>query len=118
MIIDRFLQQLQQSPEQISFQDTIAVIDTHYEFTPTGFQNGQLYNAAGTNSGSCKLLAFAQLHRLSVLATLHCFGDYYREDVVKNPDGGDHQNIRNFMRNGWDGVKFENTPLKLCPGSV
>ena len=28
--------------------------------------------------------------------------------MVKNPDGDDHQNIRNFMKNGWEGVPFEN----------
>jgi hypothetical protein len=32
--------------------------------------------------------------------------------VLKNPDGTDHQNIRNFMKHGWDGVRFEGEPLK------
>ena len=35
------------------------------------------------------------------------WGQYYR-DVLKNPDGDDHQNIRNFMKYGWEGVPFEN----------
>jgi hypothetical protein len=39
--------------------------------------------------------------------TLKLFGQYYRE-VLADPDGDSHQNIRNFMKYGWDGVPFEN----------
>lgn len=35
------------------------------------------------------------------------WGQYYR-DVKASPDGTDHQNIRNFMKYGWEGVPFEN----------
>jgi hypothetical protein len=111
MQIDAFLTQLNTAPNQISFTDTIATVDANYEFTPTTFRNGDLENAAGQNSGSCKLLALAKLHNLSVEQTLHCFGDYYRVDVLQHPDATDHQNIRNFIRYGWDGVKFENPAL-------
>ena len=38
---------------------------------------------------------------------LQLWGQYYR-DVLAKPDGEDHQNIRQFMKNGWDGVPFEN----------
>ena len=38
---------------------------------------------------------------------LQLWGQYYR-DVKANPDGDDHQNIRNFMKHGWEGVPFEN----------
>ena len=38
--------------------------------------------------------------------TLQLFGRFYREDVLKNPSGDDHGNIRNFMKSGWDGVAF------------
>ena len=38
---------------------------------------------------------------------LQLWGQYYR-DVKANPDGDDHQNIRNFMKYGWEGVPFEN----------
>jgi hypothetical protein len=32
---------------------------------------------------------------------------YYFEDVLGNPNGTDHhQNIRNFMKTGWDGIAF------------
>ncbi len=106
-----FLSTLDSAPEQISFADTIATVDVLYDFTPTSFRNGDLDNAAGQNSGSCKLLSFAKLHNLSVAQTLNCFGDYYRVDVAQHPDASDHQNIRNFIRYGWDGVKFEGIAL-------
>lgn len=115
MPIDTFLAQLRTSPESISFTDTIATVEAHYNFTPTAFRNGDLQNAAGQNSGSCKLLSFAKLQNLSVAETLQCFGDYYRVDVLQHPDATDHQNIRNFIRTGWDGVTFEGTALTPKP---
>ena len=111
MQLDAFFTKLQHTPEEISFADTIATVDANYEFTPIAFRNGELENAAGQNSGSCKLLSLAKLHNLSIEQTLHCFGDYYRTDVLQHPDATDHQNIRNFIRYGWDGVKFENSAL-------
>ena len=35
------------------------------------------------------------------------------EDVLENPQGTNHQNIRNFMKTGWDGIQFEGNALKL-----
>jgi hypothetical protein len=32
----------------------------------------------------------------------HCFGAYYREEVLGDLEGTNHQNIRNFMKSGWD----------------
>jgi hypothetical protein len=112
MNIDVFLKKLNDTPESITFDDTMAVISESYEFTPASFTNGTVKNEAGQNSGSCKLFAFALLNKLSEQQTLACFGAYYREDVLKNPDGTDHQNIRNFMKSGWSGVKFERMPLQ------
>ena len=106
-----FLQRLNNAPDSIAFDDTIAVIDAHYDFTPTAFNNGATRNEAGQNNGSCKLLSFAKLHKLSQQQTLACFGDYYRKDVLGNPDGSDHQNIRNFMKTGWEAVRFEGEAL-------
>ena len=111
MQLDTFLTQLNAAPDQINFADTIATVDANYEFTPTAFRNGDLENTVGQNSGSCKLLSLAKLHNLSAEQTLHCFGDYYRVDVLQHPDATDHQNIRNFIRYGWDGVKFEGSAL-------
>lgn len=111
MIVTAFLEQLQENPKSITFQDTIQVIEENYDFTPTAFQNGNQYNNVGENNGSCKIFAFAKLNNLSKEATLACFGAYYFDDVLQNPDGTDHQNIRNFMQMGWDGINFEGEAL-------
>lgn len=116
MKIDTFLQQLEQAPDSISFNDTIAVIEAHYHFTPIAFRNGELKNMAGENSGSCKIFSFARLLQLSPTQTLQCFGSYYREDVLKNPNANDHQNIRQFIRSGWPGIHFEGHALSLAGG--
>lgn len=111
MDIDGFLTALRNAPATVEFSDTMAVIEANYKFLPTRFQNGDLTNEAEQNQGSCKLLAFAQLNSLSQQQTLACFGQYYRKDVLEHPAGTDHQNIRNFMEKGWDGVSFEGQPL-------
>ncbi|NKF24159.1 HopJ type III effector protein [Solimonas marina] len=111
MSVDAFLQRLRASPEQIEFTETMAAIESAYEYTPTAFRNGELHNDAGQNAGSCKLLSFARMQNLSEAETLACFGRYYRDDVLGHPDGSDHQNIRNFMRSGWVGVSFEGQAL-------
>lgn len=111
MELNVFLQRLNDAPGSLGFDDTMAVIESLYLFTPTIFQNGELLNEAGKNNGSCKLFSFARLHGLSKQQTLNCFGAYYRDDVLKHPDGTDHQNIRNFIKTGWDGIEFGGTAL-------
>ena len=106
-----FLQQLNNTPQNTRFEDTMSIIDQNYDFTPCEFNNGDLLNAENQNNGSCKIFAFARLHDLTEQQTLHCFGDYYRSDVLKNPAGTDHQNIRNFIKTGWSGIKFNSEPL-------
>ena len=113
MNIQTFLEKLKQTPEAITFPETIAVIEENYDFTPTAFQNGNTHNAAGTNSGSCKLFAFAKLQNLSQTETLACFGAFYRDEVLGDPEGTNHQNIRNFMVHAWDGIQFEGEALVL-----
>jgi hypothetical protein len=111
MKLDTLLKQLNDAPESVAFNDTIAVIDALYDFTPTPFKNGTLLNEAGKNNGSCKLFSFARLQGLSQQQTLNCFGAYYRDDVLKHPEGTDHQNIRNFIETGWAGIEFSGTAL-------
>ena len=106
------LEQLEKAPETINFKEVIAYIDENYDFTPTKFTNGNTINEANQNNGSCKVFSFAQLKNLSKEQTLSLFGEFYREDVLKNPDGTDHQNIRNFIEFGWDGISFEGEALK------
>ncbi|RLA09142.1 MAG: hypothetical protein DRQ54_03605 [Gammaproteobacteria bacterium] len=62
---------------------------------------------ASLSSGFCKIFAFGLLNGLSDLQTLHCFGDYYRGDVLGNPAGAGHQNIRRFMQHGWSGISIK-----------
>ena len=113
MQLNDFLEKLKNDPELIAFEDTISVIEANYDYTPMAFTNGNVNNEAGQNEGSCKILAFAFINNLSITETLNCFGKYYREDVLGNPAGDDHQNIRQFILDGFDGVKFENLPLKF-----
>jgi hypothetical protein len=105
-------EQLEKSAEEIQFKDVIAFIDEHYDFTPTKFTNGNTINEENQNNGSCKVFSFAQSNDLSKEETLKLFGEFYREDVLKNPEGTDHQNIRNFMEFGWNGISFEGKALK------
>lgn len=113
MTIEQFLAALNENPDKIQFTDTMQVIDANYDFSPSEFKNGQLTNEANQNNGSCKLLAFAKLNKLNPELTLQCFGDYYRVDVLQHPQNEDHQNIRNFMIYGWEGIEFEQVPLAL-----
>ena len=76
---------LANTPELVNFDDVISAIDNVFSFTPSRFTNGCLINEVGENSGSCKIFAFAKKHDLNHMQTLHCFGDYYRKDVLDYP---------------------------------
>ncbi len=115
MSLSALLDQIRLRPDQVRFGDVMDAIATHYDYTPTRFRNGELTNQAGQNEGSCKLFAFAQLHGLSKDETLACFGDYYRIEVLGEPDGSNHGNIRNFITTGWDGIAFDVAPLSAKP---
>ncbi|MCU4674866.1 HopJ type III effector protein [Catenovulum sp. 2E275] len=110
-MLDTFLANLKQQPATVQFADTMQVIEDNYVFTETEFKNGDTVNAAGQNNGSCKVFAFAQIHQLNPEQTLALFGDYYRKDVLENPQGDDHQNIRNFIQYGWQGIEFKGQAL-------
>ena len=115
--LEQLLQNIQTSPDTIEFDDVIKAIEDHYNYSATRFTNGSgdrtVINEAGTNEGSCKIFSFAKLHSLDKEQTLNCFGKYYREDVLQNPEGSDHGNIRNFMISGWQGIKFDGEALSL-----
>ena len=111
MNLTALLKKISEQPNNIEFKDVINVIDAEYIFTETAFTNGQQKNAPGENSGSCKLLSFASMHNLNEKQTLSLFGEYYRKDVLENPTGDDHQNIRQFMQNGFKGLSFEKHAL-------
>ncbi|MGJ0430710.1 HopJ type III effector protein [Methylobacter sp.] len=99
----------------VGFDETMAVITENYHYQPTEFSNGlnddAVVSPAGTNEGSCKIFAFARLNGFDQQQTLNLFGDYYRVDVLNDPNGTGHANIRNFMKYDWDGISFKSEPL-------
>lgn len=96
--------------KQKTFQEIINHIDENYHFTPTAFKNGNQDNEAGQNNGSCKVFTFAKMNNLSEEETLLLFCEHYQA-VLDTPEATDHQNIRNFIAFGWEGISFENTAL-------
>ena len=106
------IEQLKNFPETINFNDVIVFIDENYNFKPVRFVNGSIVNEANQNNGSCKIFSFAKMNNLSEKDTLALFGDFYRNDVLQNPEGEDHQNIRNFIKCGWNGIQFTEDALE------
>jgi hypothetical protein len=113
MTLEQFFSQL--TATAVSFDEPMTLIDQYYHYSPVEFSNGSapntLINAAGTNEGSCKIFAFAQINQLSEQQTLALFGKFYWQDVLEEPEGCGHQNIRNFMAYGWQGIRFNGTAL-------
>jgi len=103
---------LENQPHTVEFEQVMQTIDDYYNYQPAAFTNGELLNEAATNEGSCKIFSFALLNKLNQQQTLACFGRYYRDDVLANPTGNDHANIRNFMVTGWQGIKFNASALQ------
>jgi hypothetical protein len=95
----------------LSFKEVIGFIETFYEHQPTAFKNGQVYNEASQNQGSAKVFSFAQLNKLDKTDTLYLFAEHYQA-VLKDPEGTDHQNIRQFIIHGWAGIAFEGVALR------
>ena len=114
--VETLLFALNLMPEVVAFEQVQEVIEAHYDYTPTRFTNGSgddmVVNEAGTNEGSCKIFAFAKLHNLNDEQTLACFGHFFRDHVLSNPEGDDHANIRTFMRHTLADVKFDGEALK------
>ena len=96
--------------KSLVFADVLSFIDAGYIHQPTAFTNGRSTNTAEQNQGSARVLAFAQLNQLSAADTLHLFAEHYQA-VIDDPTGDNHQNIRQFMINGWEGVKFSGSAL-------
>ena len=113
--VKKIIDKIKSNPETIEFENIIKLIDENYVYTPACFSNGvnddNVTSEAGENEGSCKIFSFAKMHKLDEEQTLHCFGKYYRQDVLQNPNKTDHANIRTFIKYGWDNVKFEKSAL-------
>ena len=97
---------------KIKFADVIAFIENYYNHIPTAFKNGEAYNESTQNQGSAKVFSFAKLNELSEEDTLQLFAEHY-QSVLDTPEATDHQNIRQFMANGWKGIQFEGEALSL-----
>lgn len=109
MTVEVLINKVKQS-EILSFAEVIATIDANYSFTPSFFKNGDVVNEENQNNGSCKVFSFAKMHQLSEKETLFLFGEHYQK-VLETPSDADHQNIRNFMKFGWNGIVFEKEAL-------
>lgn len=109
MTVEALINKVKQS-EILSFAEVIETIDTNYSFTPSFFKNGDVVNEENQNNGSCKVFSFAKMHQLSEKETLFLFGEHYQK-VLETPSDADHQNIRNFMKFGWNGIAFEKEAL-------
>ena len=93
------------------FANTLAFVETWFEFTPSAFMNGTVENRADQNQGSCKVFSMSQLLELTKEQTLRCFGEHYR-DVLATPDVDNHHNLRRVLREGTGNITFANFPLR------
>jgi len=110
MNLEQFLKALDQNPDSLMLADTLAVIDSLYDFTPVAFSNGDMHNAAGEAERSCRMYAFARRHGLTEAQTVRLFGEHYRE-VLEDPEGTSHRTIRIFMKTGFSGLNYSADPL-------
>jgi len=111
MTIQDFKNKLTNTPKKLNFSDTINIIEANYNFTPSAFKNGDLENSNTQNLGSCKVFSFALKQNFTKEETLASFAQYYFIDVLENPNATDHQNIRNFIKTGFEGLIFEKETL-------
>jgi len=109
--VEDLLKKIRTHRETVEFKEVMLTISENYNYRPARFVNGAVVNEPGENEASCKIFAFAKLHNLDVTETLSCFGKFYREDVLKKPEGTGHENIRSFMVCGWQGVEIEGEVL-------
>lgn len=97
-----------------NFSDTLALIERYFEYQPAGFHNGPLYNGPGENAGSCRVFALGQYCNLNEADTLVLFAEHYQQ-VLDEPAGNSHGNIRQFISTGWSGIRFDNPCLRPRP---
>jgi len=93
MTVEEFKTKLKENPKQIEFSETIEVIEAYYDFSPTAF------------------VTFSKIESLAKEETLACFGAFYYDEVINDPTGAGHQNIRNFMKSGFDRLTIHGAAL-------
>jgi hypothetical protein len=111
MTLNDLLAAVYSDSKTLAFADVLSAIDAEFDFTPSAFVNGELKNSETENQGSCKVLCFAHKAGLSEGHAVRLFAEHYR-DVLADPKGDSHQNIRQFMKHGWHKVSFEKKPLQ------
>lgn len=107
-MIKKILSEL--AADRTNFAGVLAYIEDQYTHVPTAFKNGDLYNSSSENQGSARVLFYASLNNLSKEETLTLFAEHY-QNVLDNPGANNHQNIRQFIQSGWNGVTFEGAAL-------
>ena len=95
--LEAFLKTISDDASAVDFEDTMAAIEDGYDYAAVAFKCGAVASAADQNQGSAKIFSFAKLQELDEATTLQLFGRFYRKDVLENPDGDDHGNIRNYQ---------------------
>ena len=102
----------------VKFTEVMQKIDELYDHNPQfGYSSGvgtkgfEMRNEAGANVGSNKVFYFAKMHGFTEEMTLRLFCEHY-QNVLETPDGASHLNIRSFMKNGWEGVRFDGETLR------
>jgi hypothetical protein len=98
------------------FADTLDLVSQAFDYQPTGFHNGPLFNPAGENEGACQVFSLAQYCNLNEADTLRLFAEHYRQ-VLGDPAGESHGNIRQFVATGWSGVRFDHPALRKRPAT-
>ena len=93
------------------FAVTLDFINQWFDFTPSAFRNGAVFNTINQNQGSCRVLAMALMLGLTDDQTLKCFGEHYR-DVLAKPGGDNHQNLRRLQAEGLTSIHFDQQPLQ------
>jgi hypothetical protein len=114
MEITNFISKLNKHQNSIICRDG-SVIEITIVFHPQHLKMGTHHNLGENSWLDVKFFAFAELNNLSAAETLNCFGAYYHEEVLANPEGTNHQNIRNFMKTtGWDCILHLELKKTVC----
>ena len=111
-----FLNRLRTTPEDIQFADVIALIDAHYDYTPTAFVDSAT-NQTSENQGSAKVFSFARLHELNkqilCIASLNIFAllTQIRQAMTIKISGNSWPVVVNIALNNISALKSRCTDL-------
>jgi aspartokinase len=94
------------------FSDVLKEINNDYFYSPNGFVVGENKNDSSQNQGAARVLSYAKLKNLSLQQTLELFCEHYIE-VLDTKNSNSHQNIRELIKCGLEGVKFDDDVLVL-----